>query len=365
MKNLSLAEMKGFLKKEEHDTWKIMIVDDEESIRNLLSRVLRMNGDECALAASAAEARVFLKEKEYDLILCDVNMPGENGIDFARYALTEYPDMAIIMVTAIDDQEIVRSALEVGAYGYIVKPFKPSEVIINVCNALHRRNLEIKNSFHRDNLEKIVMERTIKLRETMNDLKGALEGIIEAIGYALEIKDRYTAGHQQRVSSLACDIAKEMGLSDDQIEGVRIAGAMHDIGKISISSEILTKPGKLTEKEFNIIKTHPQVGYEILKKIKFPWPLAYIIYQHHERMNGSGYPRGLKGKDILIEARIVAVADVVEAMASKRPYRPALGIDEALAELSRNSSKLYDPRAVKACIKLGMSSKLKEDMFVN
>ena len=365
MKNLSLTDMKGFLRKEEQDAWKIMIVDDEESIRGLLSRMLRLNGNECALAGSAAEARDFIKKKEYDLILCDVNMPGENGIDFARYALTEYPDMAIIMVTAIDDQEIVKSALEVGAYGYIVKPFKPSEVIINVCNALHRRNLEIQNSFHRENLEKMVMERTLKLKETMNDLKDAFEGIIEAIAYTLEVKDPYTAGHQQRVSSIACDIAKEIGLSEDQIEGVRIAGAMHDIGKISISSKILTKPGKHTDQEFDIIKTHPQVGYDILKKIKFPWPIAEIIYQHHERMNGSGYPQGLRKKDILLEARIVAVADVVEAMASKRPYRPALGIDEALTEISRNSSKLYDPRVAEVCIKLGMSSKLKDQMVVN
>jgi putative nucleotidyltransferase with HDIG domain len=365
MKSLSLAEMKAFLKKEEQDNWKIMIIDDEESIRGLLSRILKMNGDECALASSAAEAREFLKEKEYDLMLCDVNMPGENGIELARYAITEYPDIAIIMVTAIDDQEIVKSALEVGAYGYIVKPFKPSEVLINVCNALHRRNLEIQNSFHRENLEKMVMERTIKLRETMDDLKGVLEGVIEAIGYTLQVKDRYTAGHQQRVSQIAADIAKEIGLSEDQIEGVRIAGAMHDIGKISISSKILNKPEKLTKEEYEIIQTHPQVGHDILRKIKFPWPLADIILQHHERLDGSGYPQGLKGKEILLEARIVAVADVVEAMASKRPYRPALGIDEALAEISINSSRLYDPRVAEACIKLGTTPKLKQDMFVN
>jgi HD-GYP domain-containing protein (c-di-GMP phosphodiesterase class II) len=140
---------------------------------------------------------------------------------------------------------------------------------------------------------------------------------------------------------------------------------MHDIGKISIPSRILNKPGKLTDQEFDLIKTHPQVGHDILKTINFPWPIADIIFQHHERMDGSGYPRGLKRKDILLEARIVAVADVVEAMASKRPYRPALGIDEAIAEISNNSSKLYDSRVAEACIKLSMSSKLKMDMVVN
>lgn len=358
MKNLSLNQMKSFLKKEENDTWQILIVDDEESIQSLLKRVLKMNGQDCSLAGSAAEARKYLKEKQYDLILCDVNMPGENGIDFVRYALTEYPDTAVIMVTAIDDQKIVKSALEVGAYGYIVKPFKPNEVIINVYNALHRRNLEMQQSLQHENLEKMVMERTIRLKETMNDLQGALEGIIEAMGYTLGIRDPYTAGHQHRVACIACDIAKKIGLSEDQIEGVNMAGLMHDIGKIIIPTEILTKPGKLTEKEFDIIKTHPQVGYDILKKIKFPWPIADIIHQHHERMDGSGYPRGLRGKDILIEARIVAVADVVEAMASKRPYRPALGIDEALEEITRNSPALYDANVVNACLNLGMSSKL-------
>jgi len=364
MKSLSLLEMKSFLNKEEQENWNIMIVDDEESIQKLLSRILKMNGNECERAGSAEEARQLLKQKAYDLILCDVNMPGENGVDFAKYVLTEYPNLAIIMVTAIDEQDIVRAALEVGAYGYIVKPFKPNEVIINVCNALHRRNLEIQNMFHRENLEKMVMERTIKLRETMDDLKGTLEGVIEAIGYTLEVKDSYTAGHQQRVSHIACDIAKEIGLSEDQIESVRIAGAMHDIGKIAVSSQILNKPGKLTQEEYDMIKTHPKVGHDILKKINFPWPLADIIHQHHERMDGSGYPQGLAGKAILIEARIVAVADVVEAMASKRPYRPALGIDEALAEISVNSPRLYDARVAEACIKLGTTPKLKQEMLV-
>ena len=166
------------------------------------------------------------------------------------------------------------------------------------------------------------------------------------------MKDPYTAGHQQRVSDLARSIAKEMGLSADQRDFIRTASAIHDIGKISIPAEILSKPTKLTNLEFNLIKTHAQSGYDILKDIEFPWPVADVVRQHHERMDGSGYPQGLKGNDILLEARIMAVADVVEAIASHRPYRPSLGIDFALDDISRNKGILYDADVVDACLKL-------------
>ena len=183
-------------------------------------------------------------------------------------------------------------------------------------------------------------------------LQKTLEKTIHALASAIEMRDPYTAGHQKRVTKLACAIAKEMGLSKEQIEGIRMAGLIHDIGKISIPSEILTKPGKLNDLEYSLIKTHPQAGYNILKGIEFPWPVAQIVLQHHERMDGSGYPQGLCGKDILLEARILAVADVVEAMSSHRPYRPAYGIDKALEEISKNKGILYDPEVVNACLRL-------------
>lgn len=183
-------------------------------------------------------------------------------------------------------------------------------------------------------------------------LQKTLEETIYALASAIEMRDPYTAGHQKRVTKLACAIAKEMGLSKEQIEGIRMAGLIHDIGKISIPSEILTKPGKLNDLEYSLIKTHPQAGYNILKGIEFPWPVAQIVLQHHERMDGSGYPQGLCGKDILLEARILAVADVVEAMSSHRPYRPAYGIDKALEEISKNKGILYDPEVVNACLRL-------------
>ncbi len=323
----------------------ILVVDDEEPVRHLLRRMLLRSGYECTLAADAAEARKFIKDQKFELILCDVNMPGESGIDFIRYVAAEYPDTATMMVTAVDDPEIAETALEVGIYGYIIKPFNANEVIINVRNSLRRRELEIASRAYRRDLEHEVEERTAELRET-------LSGVIYALTMTVEYRDPYTAGHQQRVSDLACAIAKEMGFSRDKIMGIRMAGVLHDIGKIAIPVEILSKPGRLSKTEFELIKNHPQVGYDILNSIKFPWPLSQIILQHHERIDGSGYPNGLLGKEILIEAKILGVADVVEAMASHRPYRPALGIDKALEEISINKGKFYDAETANACLRV-------------
>ncbi len=347
-----LNKRNEFFKDTDQDMPRIMIVDDEEPIRRLLGRMLGLSGNPCTLAADAAEARLFLKDQNFELILCDVNMPGESGIDFIRYALSQYPQTAVIMVTAEDDPETAKTALKIGAYGYIIKPFKNNEVMINVSNALNRRKLEIKNKNYSENLEKLVSERTDTLRNTLNDLQKAMDGIIEAMGLTVETRDPYTAGHQRRVAEIARAIAIEMGLSRHDVEGVRMAGLIHDIGKIAVPAEILSKPGKINDNEFAIIKSHPQTGYDILKKIDFPWPISQIVYQHHERMDGSGYPQGLSENDILLEARIMAVADVVEAMASHRPYRPALGIDKALDEISKNRGVLYDPDVADACLSL-------------
>jgi len=188
------------------------------------------------------------------------------------------------------------------------------------------------------------------LKESWEKQKRAMEGTVNALASTIETRDPYTAGHQRRVTKLASAIAKEMNLSENQMEAVRMAGGLHDIGKIYVPSEILSKPGKITEVEYNIIKTHPQVGYDILKSIDFPWPIAEIVLQHHERIDGSGYPNGLKGKDIHLEAKILAVADVIEAMATHRPYRAALTIEEALDEIRSNQGKLYDSNVVNACL---------------
>ena len=188
-----------------------------------------------------------------------------------------------------------------------------------------------------------------RLQQSFKKLERAMEGTIQAITLTVETRDRYTAGHQRRVTQLACAIGKEMGLASDQIDGIRVAGLLHDIGKIYVPTEILSKPGQLNEIEFAMIKTHPQVAYDILNTIEFAWPVSKIVLQHHERLNGSGYRSGLQGDEILLEARILSVADVVEAMSSHRPYRLALGRDEALAEISQNRGVLYDADVVDAC----------------
>ena len=189
-----------------------------------------------------------------------------------------------------------------------------------------------------------------QLQQSMVDLKKALLGTIQALALTVERRDPYTAGHQQRVKAIATAIAEQMELDEDAIEGLQMAALIHDIGKIAIPAGILSKPTRLDETEFRLLKTHPQVAHSILNPIYFPWPLAEIVLQHHERMDGSGYPRGLRGEEILMEARILAVADVVEAMGSHRPYRPSLGMDEALEEIRKNRGILYDERVADTCL---------------
>jgi putative nucleotidyltransferase with HDIG domain len=189
-------------------------------------------------------------------------------------------------------------------------------------------------------------------QESLEQLRRAVETTIQVLVMAVEVKDPYTAGHQRRVTNLARTMATEMGLPPEKIEGLRVAGVIHDIGKITLPTEILSKPTKMSAIEISLISEHVRLGYNILKNVESPWPIAEIVYQHHERMNGSGYPRNLKGEEILIEARILAVADVVEAMASNRPYRPALGLDAALEEIEKNRGIFYDNAAADACLRL-------------
>ncbi|MGA3282153.1 MAG: PAS domain S-box protein [Smithella sp.] len=192
----------------------------------------------------------------------------------------------------------------------------------------------------------------VKLQQTLDSLNNAVAATIQVMVSAVEMRDPYTAGHQLRSANLACAIAEEMGLPKEKIDGIHMAGSIHDIGKLSIPAEILSKPTKLTEIEFSLIKEHSLSGYEMLKNVESPWPLAQIVYQHHERMDGSGYPRNLKGDEIIMEARIMAVSGVVEAMASHRPYRPGLGMDAALVEIEKNRGILYDATVADACLRL-------------
>lgn len=198
-----------------------------------------------------------------------------------------------------------------------------------------------------------------QLKESFKKLQKTMEDSIYAISMITEARDAYTAGHQRKVSKLAVALAEEMGFTQNRVEGIKIAALIHDVGKINLPAEILSKPGKLSEIEFSLIKNHSKIGYDILKKVDFLWPVAEIVYQHHEKVNGSGYPRGLKGDEILLEAKIICVADIVEAMSSHRPYRPALGIDVALEEISKNKGILYEPEIVDVCLRLFKEKRFK------
>lgn len=202
-----------------------------------------------------------------------------------------------------------------------------------------------------------------ELKHSFEKLQKLLEDTVNGLISAVEMRDPYTAGHQKRVSNLACAIAEEMGLPKEQINGIRIAAHVHDIGKIHVPSEILSKPGRLSEAEFNLIKTHPQAGYDILKGIDFPWPIADIVLQHQERINGEGYPNHLKGKEIILEARIISIADVMEAISSHRPYRPALGVKYALDEINKNKGILFDEIVVDTCLILFSKKNFKFDFL--
>jgi putative nucleotidyltransferase with HDIG domain len=339
----------------------ILVVDDEMPIRMLLQKILEANGYICRTAENAANARDLLGEAPSDLVLCDINMPGESGLDFIRFVLKAYPDTAAIMVSAIGDPHLAESMLELGVYDYIIKPMDRNGILISVANAFRRRELEIANRSYRRNLEQMVDERTDSLQRSMSKLENAMNGIVRAIAHTVETRDPYTAGHQRRVADLAAAIAQEVGFDRDRVEAVRVAAIIHDLGKISVPAEILSKPSRLTVNEFNLIKEHPQVGYDIVKDIEFPWDVSTMVYQHHEKMDGSGYPLGVAGNEILPESRVLTVADVVEAMASHRPYRPGLGVDVALSEIDKNKGKFYDPEMARACISLFSSKRFSFD----
>jgi len=256
---------------------------------------------------------------------------------------------------------------------------KPAELVV-IRDITERKKVEMALRKSRGELEVKVEERTKelsksnkrlrkeisehkktekKLKENLEITRRILQEVVGALASAVEAKDPHTAGHQKRVAELASMIAKELGLSEEQVNVVYFASIIHDIGKIHIPAEILTKPGRLSEIELSLIRSHTKFGYEILKDIEFPWPIAQIVYQHHEKMDGSGYPVGLSGNDIIFEARIVLVADVVEAISNYRPYRPALGVEVALNEISKNKGILYDPDVVKACLKVFRKKKFK------
>ena len=329
------------------DTGSIVIVDDNPSNLRILSSMLEQAGFKVRPALSGELALRSVAAGAPDLILLDIRMPGMDGYETCRRLKSDERtrDIPVIFISALSETEDKLAAFQAGGIDYVAKPFQAEEVLARVRTHLQLRRMQ-------QHLESLVEERTQALQASQQQYHGMLVQTIQAIAMTVEKRDPYTAGHQYRVSQLADAIAERLGLDKDAREGLRLGAMIHDIGKIYVPAEILNRPGRLSDIEMALVRTHPEVGREITATVAFPWPVAEMILQHHERLDGSGYPRGLQGEAIILEARILAVADVVEAMASHRPYRPTLGIDKALDEIRRGAGRLYQPEIATACLHL-------------
>jgi len=317
---------------------KILIVDDEKAICDTFSRLLVYSGYTCHMAANGREALNLLGQHDFSLILSDINMPLMSGIELLRNVVDKHPELAVIMISGIDDRDVAINCLELGAYGYIIKPVQMNELVINVANALHRRELEIVNKRYNQQLQELVAART-------EDLNLAREETIMTLGKAAEFRDNETAQHTIRMSHYCRLLAHQYGLSDSQCELIRLASPLHDIGKIGISDKILLKPGKLTPEEFVIIQQHPEIGYRILADAKSDSLRlgASIAYTHHEKFDGTGYPRKMQGATIPIEGRIAAICDVFDALTTNRVYKAAIEVDKAVEIMVEGREKHFDP----------------------
>ena len=329
------------------DKGNILAVDDTPASLKLLTELLKAEGYNVRSAINGELALKSTLSNPPELVLLDIRMPDMDGFEVCRQlkAQAETSHIPVIFVSALTDTDEKLHGFELGAVDFVTKPYQREELLARV-----RTHLEVDRL--RNHLEDLVDERTKKLTESQERLRTTMLDFITSLGATIEARDPYTAGHQRRVAHLAVAIARELSWPDDQIEGLYLASVVHDFGKIRIPAEILSKPGRLSELEFGFIKLHPETGYEILKSVDFPWPIAQTVLQHHERLDGSGYPYGLKENEILPEAKVLSVADVVEAMISHRPYRAALGLDVALDEITRHRGVLYDSVVVDTCLKL-------------
>jgi putative two-component system response regulator len=352
----------------------VLVADDRAEDRMLVRVVLERMGCRVIEAEDGQQALDVAQRSHPHLILSDILMPVMDGFTFCRRLLEDplLRHVPFVFLTATygetHDQQF---AAEVCGSRVLVKPFSAKALRAVVLEALDKgpsddatQRLELidERRFHQLHAEAVNGKLEQKIREleqanagllaSETRTRALLDSVICTITKMIEFRDPYTTGHEMRVGQLAAAIGRSLGFCGDRLDGLRLGGQLHDVGKIAVPAEILTKPGRLTQGEFSLIREHARIGHEILSGIEFPWPVADIALQHHERLDGSGYPHGLVGEQILPEARILAVADVVEAMVSHRPYRPSLGIDEALAEIARGRGALYDPQAVDACLRL-------------
>lgn len=317
---------------------RILITDDEPSIYHLVARLLEKKGYYCETCDNGAQALKKIAAGDFNLVISDFNMPGMSGIELLTIIKKSYPDIAFIMLTGVDDHRTAVRALELGAFGYIIKPFEANELFINVVNSLRRRELEMERDRYEERLEREVREQTAEIR-------AAQEQVIVRLVTASGCRDEETGQHILRMGEYAATLAQALGWDEKATEEMRLAATMHDVGKIGVADAILRKPGKLTAEEFELMKDHTRIGARILEGSTIALlNLAHdIALHHHEKWNGDGYPQGLRGEAIPLCARIVAVCDVYDALVSDRVYRPAMPEAKALGIIREGRGSHFDP----------------------
>jgi putative nucleotidyltransferase with HDIG domain len=324
----------------------ILVVDDEEAIREVVSTMLESKGYRCTAVSNGRAAQEQVKRVTPDLVLSDMIMPEMDGIKLLDW-LREYdPEVPVIMVTAIHDISTALEAIRRGAYDYILKPFEKDQLFLGVGRALQHRRLVAENRSYQLKLEQQVEERTAQLSNALAQLEQSYDDTLEALGSALDLKDAETEGHCQRVTAFTISIAKAMPVPNHYLPILARAAFLHDIGKMAIPDGILRKPGPLTDEEKQIMRKHCEIGYNMLIRIPFLQDAAEIVLAHQEFFDGTGYPRGLKGDQIPLGARIFTIADSLDAMISDRPYRRALPMSHAREEIRRCSGTQFDPKVV-------------------
>lgn len=332
---------------------RILVVDDEETIREIVSSMLSGANFQSRQASSGVEALSILESgDEFDLVLSDLMMAEMDGIALLERSKERFPDVPVVMVTAVHDIQVALQALRNGAYDYLLKPFEREQLLATVRRALENRRLKRENDAYRTNLEALVAARTQQWKSALANLEKSYDVTLEALGDALDLKDAETEGHSKRVTAYTIAIARKMGLQKDEISVIARGAFLHDIGKMAIPDKILTKPGKLEPDEVEIMKEHAYLGYKIVNKIPFLSEAAEIVYAHQERFDGTGYPRGLKGEEIPLGARIFSIADTLDAMTMDRPYRRARSFQDARTEIEQWSGRQFDPNIVKVFLEM-------------
>ncbi|MGA9932245.1 MAG: HD domain-containing phosphohydrolase [Terriglobales bacterium] len=332
---------------------RILVVDDEETIREIVCSMLGGAHFHTRQAANGIEALAILESgEEFDLVLSDLMMAEMDGIALLERIKERYPDVPVVMVTTVHDISVALQAIRNGAYDYLPKPFEREQLLATVRRALENRRLKRENDAYRTNLEGLVTERTQQLNSAISRLEESYDITLAALGDALDLKDNETEFHSRRVTAFTIAIAKKMGLSKEEIKVIARGAFLHDFGKIAIRDDILFKPGKLTSEEMDTMKEHCYYGYKIISRIPFLAEASEIIYCHQERYDGTGYPRGLKGKEIPLGARIFAIADTLDAMRTDRVYRKAQSMEAVRAEIQLWSGRQFDPEIVKVFLEM-------------